>query len=199
MKNLAPLLITLLFAVQAFSQVGINTTNPTATLDVDGNIRVRHMFDSFTDAEAEKIVGMDEDGNFVMIDVGENVILEDNKLRVVENRYRFADITVLNGNMNNMDLLILPGEPNDDKKVIIIYVEDSFVGGNIVLTGILAGNDGQTMWLLAMDGSIRLVGLDDNSDPENQFLLSGQITIQQYEMIQLLYVISLQKWLVMGY
>lgn len=196
MKNLAPLLITLLFAVQAFSQVGINTTNPTATLDVDGNIRVRHMFDNFTDALAEKIVGMDEDGNFVMIDVGENVILEDNKLRVVENRYRFAEITIIGDEVDNLDVRILPGEPNDDKKVIRIHALDG-LRNNIEITGIIAGEDGQNLWLMAMDGSIKLVGLSGNSDPENQFLISGQIFLQQYEMIQLLYDLSLQKWLVM--
>ena len=116
MKNLAPLLISLLFAFQAFSQVGIGTTEPTATLDVDGTIRVRNMIDSFTLSEAEKIVGLDVDGNFVMIDVDENVILEENKLRVVENRYRFAGIIAIGDELHNLDLLILPGEPNDDRK-----------------------------------------------------------------------------------
>jgi len=196
MKNLAPLFIALLFALQAFSQVGINTTEPTATLDVNGNIRVRKMNDSFTDSVAEKLVGMDEDGNFVLVDVDENVILEENKLRVVENRYRFASVTVIGDDLNNLDLLILPGEPNDDKKIVRIHTP---ADGNITITGIVAGENGQTVWILAMDGSIRLVGLDDDSDPENQFLIAGQISIQQYEMIQLLYVTSLQKWLVMDY
>jgi len=196
MKNLAPLFIALLFALQAFSQVGINTTEPTATLDVNGNIRVRKMNDSFTDSVAEKLVGMDEDGNFVLVDVDENVILEENKLRVVENRYRFASVTVIGDDLNNLDLLILPGEPNDDKKIVRIHTP---ADGNITITGIVAGENGQTVWILAMDGSIRLVGLDDDSDPENQFLIAGQITIQQYEMIQLVYVTELQKWLIMDY
>ncbi len=196
MKNLAPLFIALLFALQAFSQVGINTTEPTATLDVNGNIRVRKM-NSFTDSVAEKLVGMDEDGNFVLVDVDENVILEENKLRVVENRYRFASVIAIGDELNNMDLLILPGEPNDDKKVMRIYTPADGNFGSIVITGILAGEDGQTVWLFAMSGSIRLVGLNNGSDPENQFLLAGQITIQQYEMIQLLYDITLEKWLVM--
>jgi len=198
MKNLAPLLIALLFAFQAFSQVGINTTEPTATLDVDGNIRVRKMNDSFTDSVAEKIVGMDEDGNFVLIDVDENVILEENKLRVVENRYRFASFSTIIDELDNLDLLILPGEPNDDKKVMRIYAP-SGLRANIVITGIIAGDDGQTVWLYAQDGSIRLVGLDNASDPENQFMISGQITIQQYEMIQLMYDAIIQKWVVMDY
>jgi len=196
MKNLAPLFISLLFAVQSFSQVGINTTEPTATLDVDGNIRVRKMNDSFTNSHAEKIVGLDEDGNFVVVDVDENIILEENKLRVVENRYRFANITLTVSDVNNLDLIILPGEPNDDKKVVRII---SAFGNNITISGIMAGEDGQTLWLFAYSGSVKLVGLDNASDPENQFLISGQKTIQQYELIQLLYDATLQKWLIMDY
>jgi len=132
----------------------------------------------------------------VMIDVGENVILEDNKLRVVENRYRFADITIIEDEVDNLDVRILPGEPNDDKKIIRIHAPDG-LRNNIEITGIIAGDDGQNLWLMAMDGSIKLVGLSGNSDPENQFLISGQIFLQQYEMIQLVYILSLQKWLVM--
>lgn len=37
------LIITLLFPTLAFSQVGVNTKNPTATLDVNGNVRVRQI------------------------------------------------------------------------------------------------------------------------------------------------------------
>ena len=198
MKNLAPLFIALLFAVQAFSQVGINTTEPTATLDVDGNIRIRKMNSSFTNSVAVTIVGMDEDGNFVLIDVDENIILEDNKLRAVERRYRFASVDAIGGTQNNMDLLILPGEPNDDKKIVRIYAPEN-LRASIVITGILAGEDGQTIWLYAQDGSIRLVGNDNGSDPENQFMISGQITIQQYEMIQVMYDTNIQKWVVMDY
>jgi hypothetical protein len=196
MKNLAPLFIALLFAFQSFGQVGINTTEPSATLDINGNIRVRKMNSSFTNSVAVKIVGLDEDGNFVEVDVDENVILEENKLRVVENRYRFANIVLSVDDVNNLDLIILPGEPNDDKKVIRIISSN---GDNVTISGIQAGEDGQTLWLFAYSGSLKLVGLDNASDPENQFLISGQITIQQYELIQLLYDAGLQKWLIMDY
>ena len=199
MKNLAPLFIALLIAVQTFSQVGINTTEPTATLDVDGNIRVRNMNDSFTDSEAEKIIGLDEDGNFVEVEVDENVILEENKLRVVENRYRLANVIAIGGDLNNMDLLILPGEPNDDKKIIRIYTP-SLLRAPIEITGILAGDDGQTVWLYIQDASgVKLMGLNNNSDPENQFLIPGQLALQQYDMVQLMYDANLQKWVVMDY
>jgi hypothetical protein len=199
MKNLAPLFIALLFAVQAFSQVGINTTEPTATLDVDGNIRIRKMNSTFTNSVAVTIVGMDEDGNFVLIDVDENIILQDNKLRAVERRYRSADVSIIGDGLNNMDLLILPGEPNDDKKIIRLSTP-ALLRAPLEITGIVAGDDGQTVWLyIQNDTSIKLMGLNINSDPENQFMIPGQVVLQQYDMIQLMYDANIQKWVVMDY
>ena len=195
MKYLAPVLIALLCATPSFSQVGIGTTEPTATLDIDGNIRVRKMNSSFTNSEAVKIVGLDHDGNFVEVEVDENIILENNMLRVVENRYRFANTTLISGNIiHNLNLIILPGEPNDDKKVMRIIST-----GDISLTGIEAGEDGQTIWLLPYNGKLRLLGMNAGSDPENQFMFTGLRQVLQYGMIQLLYDATLQKWLVMEY
>lgn len=195
MKRLAPVLIALFSAVQVFSQIGIGTTEPTATLDIDGNIRVRKMNNSLTNSNAVLIVGLDETGNFVEVQVDENIILEDNKLRVVENRYRFASTeTITDGTVHNLNLIILPGEPNDDKKIIRIMAN-----GDINLTGIKAGEDGQTIWILPYNGKVKLIGLNNGSDPENQFLFTGMRSVLQYHMIQLLYDATLQKWLVMEY
>ncbi|MCZ6595414.1 MAG: hypothetical protein O6943_10955 [Bacteroidetes bacterium] len=195
MKNLAPLFIALLIAVQSFSQVGINTTEPTATLDVDGTIRVRKINSSFTDAVAEKLVGMDEDGSFVEVEVEENLILHDNELRAVESIYRFTSISLTVINVNNLDLIILPGEPNDDKKVIRII---NSTGDDVIITGLKAGQDGQTLWLYAYSGNVKLVANSPLSDPENRFLMSNDVDMPQYTLIQLLYDATLQKWLIMS-
>jgi len=196
MKNLAPLFIALLIAVQSFSQVGINTTEPTSTLDVNGNIRVRKMNSSFTDSDdAEKLVGLDEDGNFVEVEVEENLILHNNELRAVETIYRFTSISLTVISVNNMDLLILPGEPNDDRKVIRI-IESS--GNDLIITGLKAGQDGQTLWLLAYSGNVKLVANSPLSDPANRFLMSNDVDMPQYTLIQLLYDATLQKWLIMS-
>ncbi|MEL6813000.1 MAG: hypothetical protein AAFP76_16875 [Bacteroidota bacterium] len=114
MKQLT-LLLALLCALPSFSQVGIGTTEPQATLDANGNIRVRKMNSSLTNSEAIKIVKLDEEGNFVEVEIDENAILEDNKLLVIENKYRIAETTVISaGTIHNLSLVILPGEPNDD-------------------------------------------------------------------------------------
>ena len=193
-KSITSLLIFCCIA-PLWSQDGINTTDPQATLDINGTIRVRDFKNSIdNDAIAVKIIGIDEDGNFVQVDVDENVILEDNKLRVVENRYRIAETTTITvGTVHNLNLVILPGEPNDDKKVIKIRTNES----SLEITGIKAGEDGQTLFLFAVDGTIKLLGNNNNSDPENQFLMSASLVVKQYEMVQLMYDATLQRWLVM--
>ena len=178
MKNLAPLFIALLIAVQSFSQVGINTTEPTSTFDVNGNIRVRQMNSSFTDSDnAEKLVGMDEDGNFVEVEVEENLILHDNVLRGVETIYRFTSISIMVVVVNNLDLIILPGEPNDDRKVIRIM---NSTGDDVIITGLEAGQDGQTLWLYAYSGNVKLVANSPLSDPANRFLMLNDVDMPQY-------------------
>ena len=205
MQLLAPrfalLFILLGSFTQCFSQVGINTTEPTATLDVNGNIRVREMKSNFTEYEAVKIVGLDSIGNFVEVEIDENVILEDNKLRVVESKYRFAETqTISTTIVNNLSLIILPGEPNDDKKIMKIVT----TGGDVEITGIVAGEDGQTIWLFAYSGKVKLSGNSPLSDAANQILISGNganpsKTLQRYDMIQLVYDAGLQKWIIMDY
>ena len=188
------LLIVFTFCVSSiFSQVGINTTNPSADLDVNGTMRVRNLSTN-SDMDALKILGLDEDGNFVEVEIDENIILEDNKLRVVENRFHSAFSAVITDpKVHNRDLLILPGEPNDDKKIIKIITD----GNDVEITGIKAGEDGQMIWLMAFSKKVRLVKLSSYSEPENQFLLSGNITIDRFHMAQLVYDALLEKWLLM--
>lgn len=54
-------LILILFPTLLFSQVGINTTQPTTTLDVNGNIRIREME---TVTSAKYMIVTDSDGVF---------------------------------------------------------------------------------------------------------------------------------------
>lgn len=194
MKSLLVNTLVLLLCAQVFGQIGINTTEPSATLDVNGTFRVRNFMPN-QEVEAEKILGVDHEGNFVEVIVGENIILENNELRVVENRYHSAETTTItDGTVNNFDLLILPGEPNDDKKIMKINTSLS----SVYITGIKAGEDGQMIWLMALNDRVKLLPLNSGSDPENQFLINNVITFFQYEMVQLVYDGSLQKWLFMG-
>ncbi|RMA56758.1 hypothetical protein [Ulvibacter antarcticus] len=194
MKIFAPLFIMLLISSSIYCQIGINTTEPSATLDVNGTIRIRD-FNSLHDSEAIKIVGMDEEGNLVDVSVGENIILENNELRVVETIYHTYITPLIPGTtIDDYDLLILPGEPNEDYKIMRILTVNNFVN----FTGLKAGLDGQIIWLMNYSDRIKLLPLNSGSAPQNQFLINNAITIFKYESVQLVYDATLQKWLLLG-
>ena len=79
---------------QIYSQVGIGATEPQATLDVNGSMHVSGIKSSFQQIEAVRIIGVDEDGNLVEVDVDENLILENNKIRANDRIPRFGDIPI---------------------------------------------------------------------------------------------------------
>ena len=199
MKSRAPriafLLISICCVFQSFSQVGIGTTEPQSTLDVNGTIRVRGIKSSYQDVEAVRIIGLDEHGNFVEVEVDENLILENNTIRANNRISRFGTIPSLSvAIIHNLNLIILPGEPNDDKKVIRIFNS----AGNLDVTGIEAGSDGQQIWLYPQSGRIRLLRGNGSSLPANQIQGTGTWTVFQYEMIQLMYDANIAKWVIMG-
>lgn len=198
MNNLAPRIAFLLIVLgsfsQSFSQVGIGTTEPQAMLDVNGSFRVTGIKSSYSDINAVRILGVDEDGNFVEVEVDENLILENNKIRANNKVSRLGDIPTLNISVaNNLNLIILPGEPNDDKRVIRIIN----TAGDLDITGIEAGVDGQTIWLYPQSGRIRLMRGNASSLPANQIQGTGNWNIFQYEMVELMYDATLAKWIIM--
>ena len=196
MKKLAPICVLLLLGMQVFSQVGINTTTPTSTLDVNGSLRVRTVDSIPENVEALRLIGVDQDGYFIPVEAEDNIILENNTLRAIETKYGFGNTAlIVESAVHNVDLIILPGEPNDDKKVIRIMTQS----GNVDITGFKAVEDGQTIWILAATGQVKLIGDSNGSDPENRMQFNGNITLQQYEMVQLIYDGTIQRWLLMVY
>ncbi|MAO09041.1 MAG: hypothetical protein CL596_10040 [Alteromonas sp.] len=200
MRKLAPILVALFSCYFSTAQVGINTTEPSSTLDVNGTIRIRSLSEEPENGEleyvAERIVGIDENGNFVPVEMGDNVVLEDNKLRAVDNVAKIGDIPTLGlSTINNLSLIILPGEPNEDKSVIKIRS----LLGNSIITGLQAGQDGQQIYLYPVDGDMQLVNNSILSLFANRLqLTSGVINVKQYEMIRLMYDAEIQKWVVMN-
>ena len=120
MKNLLLLLVFTFCAPSIFSLVGNNKTDSSTDLYINGTFQVLK-FTSSSNMNAKKILGIDDEGNLVEVEVDENIILKNNKLRVVENGFHavFSD-GITDGTIHDHHLLILPGEPNDNKKIIKI-------------------------------------------------------------------------------
>ncbi|TYB80350.1 hypothetical protein ES676_01400 [Bizionia saleffrena] len=197
MKHL--IVITLLFAfTEMMGQVGINTLNPEETFDVNGTSKFR------TTDQAEitttKIGGLDDNGVFREITIGTNLKLQSNTLSSYGNpRYSFGEITLdynsSNGKFDNVDLLIGSGESNEDKNIIKIKVTDT--DGDSEFTGIKAGANGQHIWLYPLHDKLKLKKNDEGSLGPNQIEANIKTDLEQYDMIELLYDGTREKWIIM--
>jgi hypothetical protein len=181
------LLYSLLFVTGAFGQVGIGTTNPQDTLDVDGTSRFRTT--NQPTISTIKIGGLDADGVFREIYIGANLNLENNILSSNSNpKYTFGEITLddnIDNEPDNVDLLIGSGELNEGKNIIRVNVTDS--DGNLKFTGIQAGTDGQHIWLYPQHGDLELEENDADSLAQNQIEDNDDRKANRYEMIELVY------------
>lgn len=198
MKLLAPIFVVLLMGFESYSQVGINTTDPTSTLDVNGTIRVRGAKYSLNSNEtiATRIIGIDDDGNMVEVEVDENLILENNRIRAIDQLLKIGDVPGLNVPIiNNINLVIWPGEPNDDKSVIRL----NSILGNMVISGIVAGQDGQQIWLYPVSGDLTLLPNSLLSLFANQIEQNDNMVVKRYSMVRLMYDASRSKWIIMDH
>lgn len=198
MKNLTYIFACLLFHITSFSQVGINTTDPTSMLDVNGTIRVRTM-SAGTDRNirAVKVVGMDEDGNFVEVEMDKNIDLINNKLTVTDRTLELGNLPApfLAARNHNVSLRVLPGEGNHGKSIIRI-VNTAGVG-DTEITGIEAAPDGTHIWLYAVSGKLTLINNSLESFPGNRIEKNDKMAARQYGMIELFYDGARGIWIVM--
>ena len=125
------LVILLCISVTSYAQVGINTTDPTSTLDVNGTIRVRSMTVD-EQANPRYVVGSDVNGNLINLELGDNLYIDGNVIR--QRTYQIiGDIEpVDDSEADDLNLVIWPGGTNSDRSVIKIPSNS----GNLTITGI---------------------------------------------------------------
>lgn len=197
--------LALLFSSFAFAQVGINTADPQAELDVNGSLIVRSLNADHTTRSAVRLVGVDAAGRMVPVAMGEDVELEDNKVVAKKQRLQFGDLPSLiipgNGRIDDLDIVILPGEPNHGKSIIrLVHPSPGSSSSNqITISGIKSAPDGTQIWLYPTEGDLVLLALNANSSTENQIQNNIRLRCSQYEMIQLVYDRTTSKWVVMNY
>ncbi|GHC61219.1 hypothetical protein [Ulvibacter litoralis] len=196
MKNLAPFILLLAICFSSNAQVGINTIEPTATLDVNGGLRVRGVknFTESNNLEAKKIIGIDELGNFVEVEIDKNVILENNKLSALDRTVEFASSTNNIPVLSDLNLILLPGEVNERASVIRM----SSILPFMFLTGIMPGVDGQTIWLYPTTSDLTILPNSILSLFGNRIEGSTNFVVKRYEMLQLMYDGSRNKWIPMA-
>ncbi|WP_194851182.1 hypothetical protein [Nonlabens antarcticus] len=197
------------------AQIGVNTNKPTANLDVNGTLRIRSLEKTVDGFQASGtvlyIMGVDEKGNVIPIEISENIVLEGNKLKVQLPEVETAVTELPNGGnlsdnysggkdglINDLDLgiVILPGDPRGRRPVIRLSNGDS--NRSVEITGFKASFDGAQAWLYPTSGNIKLKKKSSKSIAANQILTDKDITVKPFEMVQLMYDGTAQKWLIMS-
>lgn len=190
MKKLAlPLL--LLFTGISFAQVGVNTTDPTTTLDVNGTFRIRNLSGTGM-GPSSGILGVDAMGYMSEVETGKNVMMNNNVMEA-HNTYAIDRSTEahITGTIDNLS--VLPSGPVTGFNMIRVQTTSPVT----FLTGIEAAPDGTTIVLYPTDGQLTLLSLNIGSAPENQIMPNSNLVILQYETAQLVYDGVMQKWILM--
>ena len=203
--NLQNLLFFLFLFASFFTQaqVGINTTDPKADLDVNGTFRVGEL--SGENLQARKLLGVNEDGIILELEMDENIYIDGSKVKSHTRREGVYEHNLLGIPLiDNALSIIWPGGTGDGKSVIRI---DNLIVPNTTLTGLEMNvfttptdAHGMTVTLYSVSGTITLKSDDAGSSPENRFRLAAglDVIIQQYEMVRVMYDAILEKWLVMS-
>ncbi|NND89210.1 MAG: hypothetical protein HKM28_08215 [Flavobacteriaceae bacterium] len=204
MRNIAPLFLCVFVTFSSWSQVGIGTTNPQATLDVNGTFRVQMR--QSDELQAVKVVGVTEDGVYLDLEMDDNIFIKDNVLSVRERTMDVGDIPVISAPaVHNMNMILFPGGANRNKtviKIVTLTATDIDLTGLNVLTGFATPMDahGLVVWLYPTTGDVTLKHEDLLSFPQNRFRLpdNNDVDVRQYEMIRLMYDGEMQRWVRMG-
>ncbi|SCX88693.1 hypothetical protein SAMN05192588_0104 [Nonlabens sp. Hel1_33_55] len=207
---------TLLLSTAAMAQnIGVNTNSPTANLDVNGTLRIRSLKKANGEFGATGnvvyIMGVDENGNVVPIEIGENIVLESNKLVVqlpetdtsvaelpnggtLEDNYAPGS----DGIINDLDLgiVILPGDRRTTWPIVRLPNGDN--ESKVDITGFKEAPDGTMVYLYPTSGDIQLKKGSDESQPNNRIAGENDHNIKKNDLMLLMYDGNIKKWVVVS-
>ena len=195
MKIFTIFTVLCIFSSVLSAQVGVNTTTPQETLDVEGTMRVGTTNQAAV--TTTKVLGLNANGNLRDVVVGTNLTLATNVLSARSNTdHSFGTISLLLEDHNNVDLLIGPGQTNDGKSIIRLN-RTITATGKLTVTGFVAGYDGQHVWIYAQQGVVTLKANDLFSLAANRIEVNDKLGAKAWGMIELVYDGSKSKWIVM--
>lgn len=190
--------IILLLIVQFnYAQVGIGTTNPQATLHVQGNVRVTNTNNTTTSTQ---LLGNCAQGDITSIKVGEGLLLKDNELTAsgtgTPTKYKIANIPIVtsapNQNFDNVNL-DLSGVNSD----IVIFRMGPL--HNYTISGISGGTDGRHLIIYNSSAVNLTINSMSSLTPANNIdTLGSSTSTSGVGTIEFVYDGTLSKWIVIN-
>lgn len=182
----------------SFGQVGINTTSPQATLDINGDLKIANTADVTT---SNKLLGICDDGYVTNVKVGTGLSLSGNELNALGDGdptiYKIAHIpmntTMSNQNFNNLNLDLSGLNKN---KVIFRLVASH----NYTITGITGGIDGRHLIIYNSSAvNLTIDSMSGLSSPMNRIDTLGSSTATSgVGTIEMVYDGTSSKWIVIN-
>lgn len=195
-KTIARIFI-LLFIQFNYAQVGIGTTNPQATLHVQGSIRVTNTNNTTTSSQ---LLGNCAQGDVTSIKVGEGLSLKDNELTNTNTssptKYKIVGIpittTAPNQNFDNMNF-----DLNGANVDVVIFRLGA--AHNYTISGISGGTDGRHIIIYNSNGVNLTINNMSSSNPANSIDTLGSATATSgVGTIEFVYDGTLGKWIVIN-
>lgn len=195
-KSIARIFILLITQFN-YAQVGIGTTNPQATLHVNGNIRVSNTDNTTT---ANQLLGNCALGDVTSIKVGEGLVLKDNELSTASvsspTKYKIAPISIVttapNQNFDNVNL-DLSGANLD---IVIFRMGPAH---NYTISGISGGTDGRHLIIYNSSAVNLTINNMSSSIPANSIdTLGSSTSTSGVGTIEFVYDGTLSKWIVIN-
>ena len=188
-----PLILAIFLATSfCFSQVGVNTSTPSETLEVNGTLKINTTNQG--GVTTTELGGISSSGVFRKIDIGTNLVLKSNVLSSKSAfDHSFGTISLTVKANHDVDLLLDAAELNEGKSIIRI----NNTAGDTEITGIKDGYDGQQIWLYPVDGKLTIKTLNTNSLVANRIEANAKPGCLVYGMISLVYDGTRSLWIIM--
>lgn len=195
--NLLAGIFTLVLFQVNYAQVGIGTTNPQATLHIEGTVRITNTADI---TDSDKLIGACGAGDITGVKVGPGLSLKDNELTATNTssptRYKIAVIpittTAPNQIFDNMNFN-LAGSNQD---VVIFRLGAAH---NYTIQGLAGGTDGRHVIIYNSNGVNLTINNMSSSIPANNIDTLGSSTATSgVGTIEMVYDGTLSKWIVIN-
>ena len=191
------ILILLLAPTLIFAQVGIGTTSPQETLDVNGSIRISNI----TKSSATRMLGTDANGTLNEVVIGGNLELNSGALRSTGSTKYFTKTMIFNTTSNGHKFhdvnLDLEGANKDETVFRITGTNHRFE-----FTGIAGGTDGRHIVLMNVSPeNFKLSDNDSGSIAQNRIetMSGGFEQTSGKGVAELIYDGGLQRWIIINF